>query len=116
MLVMRCGVGVASRDSGIRSRTVELHGGFEQRLSVGRKTSCGVQDPHPRAIAQVVAPRGFLVGEAGKPAQMTPIGAGRVRVVLTGPGLDTSVEAARTSACATSRDTLPNLGKRVLSE
>ena len=59
-------------------------GRFQQSCALGRQTGTGVQHPDPRRGAASVASLGFLVGEAGQAAQMTPIGAGQVAAVELG--------------------------------
>ena len=53
----------------------------QQRGAVDGQASLGVQESHPRWVPVVLAPREFLVGEAGQPSQMTPVGTGQVSLV-----------------------------------
>jgi|GEM_PF-5676182 hypothetical protein len=66
------------RESRGRRRRGPCSGRPQQRLGVGRENSLGLPDLHPRGVAGGCAPRGLLIGEAGEPSQVTPVGAGRI--------------------------------------
>ena len=59
-------------------------GSLDQRSTVGGEANLGVQDLHPGSIAVRLPPCGFLVGEAGQPSQMAPIGTGQVSAIGQG--------------------------------
>jgi len=71
---MRCG----------RSRVGRLTRGLQEALGMAGQTGSGVQDFHPRRIAAALASVGFLIGKAGKSAQMTPVGTGAVAAIEVG--------------------------------
>lgn len=60
-----------------------LKRGLDQSLGMWGQAGAGVQDSHPRSIA-AGTPLRLLVGEAGQPAQMTPVGTRRVAIIHTG--------------------------------
>src|SRR6266702_4775238 len=51
-------------------------GGLDQRGAAAGQAVFGVEDFDPRREVAVPATRGLLIGEAGQPAQMAPVGAG----------------------------------------
>jgi len=61
-----------------------LTSGLQKAFGVARQTRRGIHDFHPRRIAVAKAAVGLLVGEAGKSAQMPPIGTGAVAAIEMG--------------------------------
>jgi len=57
---------------------------LEQSGALGSQAGVGMQRLHPRRVTASVASLGFLIGEAGQAAQMTPIGAGQVAAIEVG--------------------------------
>ena len=62
-------------------------GRAQQGLGLWCQTGRGLDDLHPRGVAGVCAPRGLLIGEAGEPSQVTPIGAGWITPISGGQQL-----------------------------
>jgi hypothetical protein len=56
-------------------------GGLDQRGAAAGQAVLGVEDFDPRSEVGVLASHGFLIGEAGQPAQMAPVGAGDIAAI-----------------------------------
>jgi len=56
-------------------------GGLNQRGAAAGQAVLGVEDFDPRSEVAVPASRGFLIGEAGQPTQMVPVGAGDIAAI-----------------------------------
>jgi hypothetical protein len=61
-----------------------LKRGLDQSLGLGGQAGAGVQDSHPGRVAAAGTPLRLLVGEAGQPAHMTPVGARQVASIPAG--------------------------------
>jgi hypothetical protein len=72
--------GCVARVDGWRWGQIAL-GGLDQRGAAAGQAVLGVEDFDPRSKVGVLASRGFLIGETGKPTQMAPVGAGDIAAI-----------------------------------
>jgi len=56
-------------------------GGLDQRGTAAGQAVFGVEDFDPRGEVGVLTSHGFLIGEAGQPTQMAPVGAGDITAI-----------------------------------